>query len=92
MTINQSHNEIRGNTVDAVTGLAQDTILTGTSQSGPSDGLQLTRLGGVLSAFQSNATESFARVDRLGTAVREQNYSVDGQLLGNKIVSEMLNH
>lgn len=57
--------------------------------SGPADALQLSRLGGVLNVFSTNASRSFNRLIVLKHAVRDQNYSVDPRSLGQRLVKEM---
>lgn len=54
------------------------------------DAVQLSRLGGILNVFASDASSSLNRIGRLQAAVREQQYSVSGPVLGRKLMSEML--
>lgn len=56
-----------------------------------SDAVQLTRLGGVLNAFQVNADRSSSRIDNLNPLVRNQDYSVGGADLSRRLIAEMLN-
>jgi hypothetical protein len=56
----------------------------------PGDALQLSRLGGVLNVFSTNASHSFHRLNALKNAIRDQKYTVDPRLLGQKLVSEMV--
>ncbi len=58
-------------------------------QTPENDGVQLTRLGGVLNAFHVNASLSNSRLDRLTPMVRSSRYSVSGVELGRKLMAEM---
>jgi hypothetical protein len=60
------------------------------SWTGRNDAVQLSRLGGVLNVFATDASSSSGRIERLQAAVREQQYSVSGPVLGRKLMSEML--
>jgi hypothetical protein len=57
--------------------------------TGRSDAVQLSRLGGVLNAFATDASSSLDRIGRLQAAVRDHSYSVDETVLSRKLVSEM---
>ena len=54
-----------------------------------SDAVQLSRLGGVLNAFATDASSSFDRLGRLRAAVRDGSYSVNGIALSRRLMSEM---
>ena len=56
---------------------------------GRSDAVQLSRLGGVLNAFATDASSSLDRLGRLKAAVRDNTYSVAGTELGQTLISEM---
>jgi len=60
------------------------------SWTGRNDAVQLSRLGGVLNVFATDASSSLNRIGRLQAAVRGQQYSVSGPVLGRKLMSEML--
>jgi hypothetical protein len=56
---------------------------------GRSDAVQLSRLGGVLNAFATDASSSLDRLGRLKAAVRDNSYSVTGTALGQTLILEM---
>lgn len=56
---------------------------------GRSDAVQLSRLGGVLNAFATDASSSLDRLGSLKAAVRDETYSVAGAVLSRKLISEM---
>ena len=56
---------------------------------GRSDAVQLSRLGGVLNAFASDASSALDRLGGLKAAVRDETYSVAGDALSRKLISEM---
>lgn len=56
---------------------------------GRSDAVQLSRLGGVLNAFATDASSSLDRLGCLKAAVRAGTYSVAGASLSRKLISEM---
>jgi hypothetical protein len=56
---------------------------------GRSDAVQLSRLGGVLNAFATDASSAFDRVGRLHAAVQDGSYSVNGTALSRRLISEM---
>lgn len=90
MTVNYPTGGTQPNYASAFSTSVPDSAISATGWTGPSDAVQLTRLGGVLNAFQANATQSSSRVDRLGPLVRSQQYSVSGEALGRKLITDML--
>jgi hypothetical protein len=58
--------------------------------AGTPDAIQLSKLSGVLNVFDRNASFTFQHVKRIATAVRNQDYGVSSQILGKKLVHEML--
>jgi anti-sigma28 factor (negative regulator of flagellin synthesis) len=56
----------------------------------PDDAVQLSFLAGVLNALQTSATKTANRAAELGSAIRQQAYSVDSQTLGKKMIQDLL--
>jgi hypothetical protein len=90
MTVNYPSGGIESNYAPAFSTSVPVSSTFAAGWAAPSDAIQLTRLGGVLNAFQANATQSSNRVDHLGSLVRSQQYSVSGVALGRKLINEML--
>jgi hypothetical protein len=90
MTVNYSMGGMQPNYASALSTSVPDSGVFATGWTGPSDAIQLTRLGGVLNAFQSDAMQSSSRVDRLTPLVRNQDYSISSEALGRKLITDML--
>jgi hypothetical protein len=57
--------------------------------AGNKDAIQLSRLGGVLNVFETDASSSLNRVEYLHSQIRNQAYSVSGAVLSRKLIHEM---
>jgi hypothetical protein len=90
MTVNQP---LEGMPLNRLSGFAI-TASSATTFSGDStaasDAIQLTRLGGVLNAYQTDARQSSTRVDRLLPMVRSREYCVGALELSRRLTNEML--
>jgi hypothetical protein len=92
MTVNYPSGGMQPNYASAFSASVPDSDAFAAGWTGPGDAVQLTRLGGVLNAFQTDAMQSSGRVDRLSPLVRNRDYSVSGEALGRKLITDMLQH
>lgn len=90
MTVNYPLGGMQSSYASAFPTSVPDSVAFATGWTGSSDAVQLTRLGGVLNAFQADATQSSSKVDRLSPLVRNRDYSVSGEALGRKLITDML--
>lgn len=89
MTVNQPFEGMPLNGLSAFAISASSTRFSADSAA-TSDAIQLTRLGGVLNAYQTDARQSSTRVDRLIPLVRSRDYSVGALDLSRRLTNEML--
>jgi hypothetical protein len=90
MTVNQPLEGMRPNRLSAFAASASPTTAFSANTAETSDAVQLTRLGGVLNAYQTDARRSVTRLDRLIPAVRNRDYSVAALDLSRRLTAEML--
>lgn len=90
MTVNQRLEGTHFNRLSAFAASASSTAAFPTDSRTASDAMQLTRLGGVLNAYQTEARQSSSRVDRLIPLVRGGGYSVGALELSRRLTEEML--
>lgn len=90
MTVNQPLEGMPLNRLSAFKLSASSTTMFSADSVATSDAIQLTRLGGVLNAYQTDARQSSTRVDRLTPLVRSRNYSVGALDLSRRLTAEML--
>jgi hypothetical protein len=89
MTINGTTKGMQSNSIPGFSSPRSSSSMVAMKQTPENDGVQLTRLGGVLNAFHVNASLSNSRLDRLTPMVRSSRYSVNGVELGRKLMAEM---
>jgi hypothetical protein len=90
MTVNQPLEGMPLNRLSGFAISASSTTTFSVASAANSDAIQLTRLGGVLNAYQTDARQSSTRVDRLVPIVRSRDYSVSALELSRRLTNEML--
>jgi hypothetical protein len=90
MMINNQPGSIRDNRPSTAVGSISHRTPLSAGWRASGDAIQLSRLSGVLNAFDTNASLSTSRVDRIAKTVRAQNYSPDSQVLSHRLIAEML--
>lgn len=73
-----------------VTSLTTGSSFSHSSSNEAADGVQLSRLGGVLNAFQTNAERANQRIENLTLLVGTNAYPIDAVELSRKMISDML--
>ena len=89
MTVNQPLEGMPFNRLSAFSVSAPSSTTFSENSIATSDAIQLTRLGGVLNAYQTDARQSSTRVDRLTLLVRSRGYSVAALDLSRRLTAEM---
>ena len=56
----------------------------------PGDAVQLSNLGGVLSAFAIDSAESLQRMRDIASVIKGQRYRMSSQAISEKLMAEML--
>jgi hypothetical protein len=90
MTVNQPLEGRPLNRLSAFAVSASSATAFSADSPAVSDGIQLTRLGGVLNAYQTDAQQSSTRIDRLVPLVRSRDYSISALDLSRRLTAEML--
>ncbi len=63
---------------------------SGNNRETLSDAVQLSNLGSVLNAFAVDSIRSINRMRDITSAVKNQEYKTSGEVLGGKLMAEML--